>query len=201
MGRRVRWATDAHAALRRDRLLGAYVRRVGEVGIVLPRNPFVALVRSIVSQQLSGRAANAIYERLVATLGAGDVSAESLLRTKEQELRSVGLSAAKVRALRALAHAAESELDFRHLRRYEDERIIETLTQVPGIGRWTAEMFLIFALGRQDVMSSGDLGLRKGLAVVYGLEELPKPQECGSLFERWRPYRSAACWYLWRVKS
>ncbi|MER3414014.1 MAG: hypothetical protein C4340_00535 [Armatimonadota bacterium] len=199
MARRVPWAADAHAALRTDRLLGKHVRRIGEVGIVLPRDPFVALVRSVVGQQLSGRAASAIYERLVVTLGSEGVAPLSLLRTQEVALRSAGLSAAKVRTLRALAHATQNGLDFRRLRRYSEGRIVETLTQIPGIGRWTAEMFLIFALGRPDVMSAADLGLRKGLAAVYRLEELPKLKDCEPLFEPWRPYRSAACWYLWRV--
>ena len=199
MARRVPWAADAHAALRTDRLLGKHVRRIGEVGIVLARDPFVALVRSVVGQQLSGRAASAIYERLVVTLGSEGVAPLSLLRTQEVALRSAGLSAAKVRTLRALAHATQNGLDFRRLRRYSEGRIVETLTQIPGIGRWTAEMFLIFALGRPDVMSAADLGLRKGLAAVYRLEELPKLKDCEPLFEPWRPYRSAACWYLWRV--
>lgn len=199
MARRVPWAAEAHTALRKDRLLGKHVRRIGEVSITLPRDPFVALVRSVVGQQLSGRAANAIYERLVAALGSGGVAPDSVLSASDEALRSAGLSAAKARTLRCLASAAQDGLDFRRLRRRDDERIVEALTEIPGIGRWTAEMFLIFALGRQDVMSGGDLGLRKGLAAVYGLEELPKPRECEPLFEPWRPYRSAACWYLWRV--
>lgn len=201
MGKRVSWAAEAHAALRKDRLLGRHVRRIGEVSIPCFQYPFVALVRSVIGQQLSGRAANAIYERLTTTLGAGGVTSRSLARVHESDLRAAGLSAGKSRTLRLLAAAVEEGcLHFGRIRRWSDERIVEELTRFPGIGRWTAEMFLIFALGRPDVMSCSDLGLRKGLAKVYRLEGLPKPKECEPLFARWRPYRSAACWYLWRVE-
>jgi DNA-3-methyladenine glycosylase II len=201
MGRRVPWSAEAYAALCKDRVLGRYVRGIGEVKITVPRDPFVALVRSVVSQQLSGRAASAIYERLTIALGAEGATSRTLARAREHDLRAAGLSAGKSRTLRLLAAAVEEKcLHFGRMRRWSDERIVEELTRFPGIGKWTAEMFLIFALGRQDVMSGSDLGLRKGLAKVYRLEGLPKPKECELLFSRWRPYRSAACWYLWRLE-
>lgn len=200
MGRRVSWAAEAHAVLRKDRLLGKHVRRIGEVNITLPQDPFVALVRSVIGQQLSGRAAGAIYERLTLSLGAEGVTARSLALIPEPDLRAAGLSAVKSRTLRLLAGAVEEgSLDFDRLRRWSDARIVEELTRFPGIGRWTAEMFLIFALGRPDVMSCSDLGLRKGLSKVHRLDGLPQPKECEPLFAPWQPYRSAACWYLWRV--
>lgn len=135
-------------------MLGKHVCGVGQVDIVLPDDPFVALVRSVVGQQLSGRPARAIYERLVMTVGMAGITPGSLLRMEEDELRSVGLSAAQVRTLRSLATAAKDGLDFRDMRRRDDEHVIEALTRLPGIGRWTAEMVLIFALGRPDVMSA-----------------------------------------------
>jgi len=161
-------------------------------------NRFGMLVRSIVAQQISSKAAMAIHGRLVQAVG-NPVTPKALLKAKDDVLRAAGLSAGKLLSLGDLAekvHSREVPLDELHT--WHDEAVIEHLIPVRGIGRWTAQMFLIFALGRLDVLPVDDLGLRAGTHRAYGLPELPRRKELEALAEPWRPYRTIATWYFWR---
>jgi DNA-3-methyladenine glycosylase II len=163
------------------------------------RSHFWALCESVAYQQLAGKAAAAIFGRFVEAVG-GEVTPERVLALSEDELRAPGLSGAKARCIRALAErAASGELPLEALDDLPDEEIVAALSAVPGIGRWTAEMFLLFQLGRLDVWPVGDYGVRKGYALAYGLPELPTPKELTALGERFHPYRSVAAWYCWRA--
>ena len=163
---------------------------------------FGALAEAIVYQQLTGNAAAKIFARLCALFPgeAKTPTAEHLLGASDEQLRGVGLSRSKLLSLRDLARrAADGEIPtLPEIRRMEDEAIIECLTQVRGIGRWTAEMLLIFHLGRPDVLPVDDYGVRKGFAIAYS-RELPSPKELAAYGARWKPYRTVASWYLWRV--
>lgn len=179
------------------------MRRVGPCGLTPTRHYFPTLLRSIVGQQLSGAAANTIWNRLCARFpGSTYPRPEAILAAKEADLRAVGLSRAKVLSVKDLsAHVLDGRLDLRHLSRQGDAHIVESLTAVRGIGEWTAHMFLMFSLFRLDVLPIGDLGVRKGCQLLYGLPALPTPKEVTALADarRWAPYRSVASWYLWRV--
>jgi DNA-3-methyladenine glycosylase II len=164
-------------------------------------NPFEALARNIIYQQLHGKAAAAIHLRVLALFGKKRLAPQDILQASEESLLGAGLSRAKLAALKDLA---AKTLDgtvptLARLRRMPDEEIIERLTQVRGIGRWTVEMLLIFRLGRPDVLPVGDFAVRKGFSLVYGIKELPKPKELIQYGERWRPFRSVASWYMWRA--
>jgi DNA-3-methyladenine glycosylase II len=157
------------------------------------------LVRAIVSQQISSKAAASISTRLQHLLGVAGISAEGILAVPDESLRSVGLSAAKARSVRDLAekvHAGVVPLDT--LDELSDEEVVAHLLPVRGIGRWTAEMFLIFSLGRVDVLPVGDFGLREGVRRQYELAEQPRKDKLVEIAEPWRPYRSIATWFLWR---
>lgn len=181
-----------------DERLARLIRRVGPFQPKLSSNPFQTLVSSIVSQQISTAAARSIQGRLVAACG-GTVSPERLMALRAQKLRSCGLSPQKLRYLRDLcAHFADGRLTNRALVRMEDEAVIEATTQVLGIGRWTAEMLLIFCLERPDVWPIDDLGIRKASAMLTGSAEHLKRDAMAALAEPWRPFRSYASWYLWR---
>ncbi|MGI8923783.1 MAG: DNA-3-methyladenine glycosylase family protein [Fimbriimonadales bacterium] len=193
----VPWAKASHRFLSKDELLANVVIEEGPPTIGLPSHPFSILIESIAGQQLSGKAADAIFARVQAA--AGEISPERLLASEEALSGSCGLSRAKTGTILALSRAAVDGFDLNHLNGAPDEQVYERLTEFKGVGPWTAEMFMIFGLGRQDVMSPGDLGLRRGLKAAYGLEDVPTIKESGPLFERWRPYRSAACWYLWKI--
>jgi methylated-DNA-[protein]-cysteine S-methyltransferase len=164
---------------------------------------FVALAEAIVYQQLHGRAAATIFARVKALFPRAHEgpTAEQILRTSDQKLRGAGLSGSKLLSLRDLARrAADGRIPtLAEVHRMEDEAIIERLTEVRGIGRWTVEMLLIFRLGRPDVLPVDDYGVCKGFQVAYQKRKLPKPKDFLKFGERWRPYRSVASWYLWRV--
>ena len=164
------------------------------------QNPFEALARNIVYQQLHASAASAIHARVLALFGGGRLTPEEVLAAPVESLRGAGLSAAKLAALRDLAAKTIDGTvpTLARLRRMSDEEIVERLTRVRGIGRWTVEMLLIFRLGRPDVLPVDDYAVRKGFALVYGEQEMPKPKELTRYGERWRPFRTAASWYLWR---
>jgi DNA-3-methyladenine glycosylase II len=186
-----------------DPILARIIERAGPFTLELRRlhSPFEALARNIVFQQLHGNAAAAIHGRVVALFGKERLHPEDILAAPEEELRAAGLSRAKLASLKDLA---AKTLDgtvptLARLRRMRDEEIIERLTQVRGIGRWTVEMLLMFRLGRPDVLPVGDYAVRKGYAVAYSLKEMPRPAELELYGERWRPYRSVASWYMWRV--
>jgi DNA-3-methyladenine glycosylase II len=161
---------------------------------------FGALVRSIVYQQLSGKAAGTIHARLRALYDDRDPTPAELLATPEETLRSVGLSRQKLSYLLDLAARVErGELPLDGVHDMSDDELIEALVQVKGIGRWTAQMFLMFRLGRTDVLPDLDLGVQKGLQRAYGLRKMPKPKDVLRHGEKWAPYRTIASWYLWRV--
>jgi DNA-3-methyladenine glycosylase II len=159
---------------------------------------FATLVRAIIGQQISSKAAATIDARLRGLAGAVH-EPHSLIAVGEAGLRSVGLSGVKARYVLNLCEAVtEGRVRLHRLGGVDDEEIIARLTSVKGIGRWTAEMFLIFALNRPDVLPVADLGIRVGLRDYHGLEAMPGPADCVRLTEAWRPYRSVAMWYLWR---
>lgn len=200
----------ATAHLRRaDPILARIIAAVGPCNMVVGREPFQALALAILYQQLAGTAARAIVQRFLALYGhsahpltdAHFPSPQEIIATPEAELRAAGLSRQKSAYLRDLAlKFASGEVDPRQFATLDDEEIIQRLSTIKGIGRWTAEMFLMFALGRPDVLPVDDLGLRKAVQQAYGLPSLPKPEELQAIAEPWRPYRSLATWYLWQSR-
>jgi DNA-3-methyladenine glycosylase II len=187
-----------------DLVMGALVKEHGQLDEYQvrrgrPRDAYGALVRSIVGQQLSTKAARTIYERLSALFGDRTPTPRELLDADPEAIRGAGLSRPKVAYLRDLAeHVEDGELDLEHLAELPDDEVVAQLTAVKGLGQWTAHMFLIFHLGRPDVLPVGDLGIRRGAQLAYGLDDLPDAAELELLAEPWRPYRSLACLYLWR---
>jgi DNA-3-methyladenine glycosylase II len=179
------------------------VETLGERRITRSRDHYGALVRTIVGQQLSTRSARAIYGRLIERFGGRAPTPEEILADDPNELRtSVGLSHAKVRYLRSLAeHVLDGSLDLGKLGRLSDEEVTARLTAISGIGRWSADIFLMFHLQRPDVLPVGDLGIRKAFQTVYGLPALPEAAEMERIAEPWRPYRSLASRFLWRSSS
>ncbi len=192
----------ALAHLRRvDPILGAIIARVGAPPPPPRRSGthYDALVRAIVYQQLSGKAAGTIHGRFCALYPKRRPRAELVLRTTDEAMRGAGLSRQKIGYLRDLAtRVAEKSLPLAHLGRLSDDAIIEHLVQVKGIGRWTAQMFLMFRLGRPDVLPELDLGIQNAMHRAYGLDERPLPKDVLRLGERWHPYATTASWYLWR---
>jgi DNA-3-methyladenine glycosylase II len=161
-------------------------------------DPFEALARAIVGQQLSTKAARSIWDRVVEALG-GTATPEAFTSAHPDALRAAGLSNSKVAYLHDLAeHVASGELDLARIAELSDEDVIADLIEIKGIGRWTAEMFLIFHLARPDVISTGDLGIRRAAQLAYGLGELPGPTDLERIAEPWRPHRTLGCLYLWR---
>jgi 3-methyladenine DNA glycosylase/8-oxoguanine DNA glycosylase len=201
---------------RADRRLARIIVRTGECGLrqETTQSIFEALLESIIYQQLNGRVAATITERVKALfpentkrlrtrrgLVAGFPTPEQILAAPEELLRSAGLSCAKMLAIRDLAAKTIDGTvpTVKQAHRMSDEELVERLDSVRGIGRWTVEMLLIFRLGRPDVLAIDDYGIRKGFAKMHKLADLPKPKELLAYGERWRPYRSVACWYLWRA--
>lgn len=184
--------------LKQDPNLSKIIIQVGNYKIKQRNNHFASLVEAIISQQLAGAAADAILRRFKKLYPTFPKPID-VLQTKSTKLRSVGLSKMKITYLKDLAKKIEDdEIRIKALSKMTDEEVIAHLTRVKGIGRWTAEMFLIFSLGRQDVFPVGDLGLRKGVQKAFSLQELPKPKEVEEIGMRWKPYRSVATWYLWK---
>jgi DNA-3-methyladenine glycosylase II len=162
-------------------------------------DPYEALARAIVGQQLSTKAARSIWERLLEILGGTFPPPAELLGVDSEAIRSAGLSKAKVAFIRDLAERIDDgRLDVGALGKLSDEDVIAALTEIKGVGPWTAEMFLIFHLGRPDVLSTGDLGIRRAAQLAYGLDDLPGPHDLERIAEPWRPHRTLGCLYLWR---
>jgi DNA-3-methyladenine glycosylase II len=199
----VRALSEGEQALaRRDPVMRGLIKQTGPsvIGKRRNRTSFEALVRAIVFQQLAGRAAAAIYGRVVALFPGGRVSPENVMAVSEQVLRGAGLSAAKVASIRDFAtKALDGTVPLRTLGRLPDEEIVARLVTVRGIGRWTAEMFLLFQLGRPDVWPVDDLGVRNGYRIAYELPAMPSAKELGPLGDRYKPYRSYAAWYCWQA--
>ncbi|MEO8595682.1 MAG: DNA-3-methyladenine glycosylase [Candidatus Solibacter sp.] len=187
-----------HHLRKNDPVLSAIIERVGPYGMRYVPPQFESLVRSIIYQQLSGKVARVISDRLFAAV-KGEMTPENVLKLRPARMRSLGLSTAKTAYIRDLArHTRDGKLDFQHLPGLSDQQVIECLTQVKGIGVWTAHMFLMFALQRHDILPTGDLGIRNAMRKAYNLEVLPSPVEMEQLALSWRPYCSVASWYLWR---
>jgi DNA-3-methyladenine glycosylase II len=182
-----------------DAVLAAIIDRAGAYKIHYREPGFETLVRSIVSQQLNGRAADTIFGRLSAAAKADPMTPESILKLRPAKMRSLGLSGQKMKYIRELARMTrDGEVNFEHCVTLEDDAVVEHLTRVKGVGVWTVHMFLMFALRRHDVLPTGDLGIRMAMKKAYALEDLPKPEEMEKIAAAWRPYSSVACWYLWR---
>jgi len=184
---------------RRDPVLGAVIRRVGPPRLRRAGAPYRSLLRSILFQQLAGKAALAIERRFLAIFGGRYPEPDRLLATRDAKLRAAGLSRQKIAAMKAVARAfRDGEVRPRRFPHMLDEEIIEAVTRIRGIGEWTAHMLLMFSLHRPDVLPVGDYGVRKGVQALYGLPELPKPADLERIAEPWRPYRTVASWYVWR---
>jgi DNA-3-methyladenine glycosylase II len=161
---------------------------------------FDALVRSIVYQQLSGKAAATIHGRVLALIGDGDEAPQKIISTSHEALRAAGLSNQKASYVRNLAeHALDGSLPVKSLHELSDDEIIAALTQVKGIGRWSAQMFLMFRLGRPDVLPDLDLGIQKGIQKAYRMRKLPTPRQVLARGAKWAPYRTIGSWYMWRI--
>jgi len=182
-----------------DPVMRAIIDRVGAYKIQHREPSFETLVRSIVYQQLSGKVASVILGRLIALLPGGAVTPDAILKLTPARMRKAGLSKQKTAYIRDLARKTnKGHVKFESLPDLTDLEVIEHLTQVKGIGVWTAHMFLIFALRRPDVLATGDLGVRIAIQKAYELAELPLPKQVEELAAPWRPYSSVAVWYLWR---
>jgi len=189
---------------RRDEILRGLIAeaRTFAIDSEVGQSPYEVLVEAIVYQSISGKAAATIFERIKA-LGENDrpPAPEKMLKLPAGKLRRAGLSGAKVLAMKDLANKAIAGIVPTHDEavKLSDEELVERLVSVRGIGAWTVEMFLIFRLGRPDVLPIHDLGVKKGWSVAYGKKHMPKPQELLKFGERWRPYRTVASWYMWRA--
>ena len=182
-----------------DPVLGSILERVGPYRIQYREPTFETLVRSIVYQQLSGRVASVIFGRLAAAVPSDKMTPAGILKLTPARMRKLGLSKQKTAYIRDLARKTlRGAVQFEALASLADHEVIEHLTQVKGIGVWTAHMFLIFALKRADVLPTGDLGVRTAIRKAYGMDELPHPKQIEELAITWRPYCSVASWYLWR---
>jgi DNA-3-methyladenine glycosylase II len=196
------YARARRLLMRRDPVLAGIIRRSGPCGLAAARerfDHFQTLVRAIVFQQLSTRAATTIHGRLVAMMPESHPTAPALAALTDDQLRAAGISRQKAGYLRDLcAQVACEAVALEALDTMSDDEVIASLTRVKGIGRWTAEMFLIFRLLRPDVLPVGDLGIITAVKKTYGLRKTPTPDRLRAIAEPWRPYRSIACWYLWR---
>ena len=181
-----------------DPILSAIIERVGPCRMEFGPPEFHSLAEAIVYQQLNGKAAVTIFKRFAAL--AGDpVTPEGILKLTDAQLRSVGLSKQKSSYLKDMAgRAARSELDFTRLPGMTDDEVIKHLTQVKGVGVWTAHMFLMFTLRRPNVLPTGDYGIQMAIKKHYQKRKMPKPEVMAKIAKSWEPYRSVACWYLWR---
>lgn len=190
-----------------DPAMAALIERIGKIDLATrlrrrseerPADAYGALLRAIVGQQLSTKAARTIYRRVCELFDGTTPSPEQLLAASEDDLRAAGLSGRKVEYIRDLAsHVLSGELELDRLDQLPDQEVIEEIVAVRGLGQWTAEMFLIFHLERPDVLSGGDLGIRKAVQIEYGLDEMPAPLRVLEIGEAWRPHRSLASLYLW----
>ena len=183
----------------RDAVMRDIIDEVGPCTLRPERDRFWMLVRSIISQQISVGAARSIRRRLEELVAPAKVTPQALLRFEIDQLRAVGLSPQKAAYVRDLASKANSgAIELRTIGRFSDDAVIDQLIQVKGIGRWTAQMFLIFALGRPDVFPEDDLGIRGAIRDRYGLEDLPDKATSREIARPWRPFASVASWYCWR---
>lgn len=195
---------DARALARTDPVMGGLIDRIGQMDMERRRrgrpkgDAYATLVRAIIGQQLSTKAAFTIHGRVLELFDGENPSPQALLEVDEGDLRACGLSGRKVEYLRDLArHVLDGSLEIDRLDELSDEEVIAEITAVRGLGEWSAQMFLMFHLERPDVLPTGDLGIRRAAQIEYGLDELPKAEDLTTLAEPWRPRRTLACLYLW----
>jgi DNA-3-methyladenine glycosylase II len=182
-----------------DPILGSVIGRVGPFCMKTERRRFVALSRAIIGQQISGKAARSIWNRLQQTLKPERITADSIARLSPEQMRAVGVSPQKASYLHDLAAKSnDGTVRLSRLGRRLDAEVVDELIQVKGIGIWTAQMFLMFSLCRMDVFAPDDLGLRSAIRDLYNLSELPDRQTSTDIAQSWRPYQTIASWYLWR---
>jgi len=187
----------AQKFLKKDKYLASLIEKYGVCTIkpIGKNDYFVSLVEAIIGQQLSGKAAESIFKKV--KLGLKNISPSEIIKCKDITLRNYGLSWAKVKYLKDLAHKVDrGDLKINNLSDLSNEKIIESLTQVKGIGRWTSEMFLMFSLARPDVFPVDDLGIRKGIRKILGINL--EPEKIKRFARRWKPYRTVASWYVWK---
>jgi len=183
---------------RSDPVLRAIIERIGPFRMEYGPAEFHSLAEAIVYQQLNGKAAVSIFKRF-ASLAGEPLTPVGILKLTDEQMRSVGLSKQKSSYLRDMAQrAVNGQLDFRKLHEMSDDEVIKHLTQVKGVGVWTAQMFLMFTLKRQNVLPTGDFGVQMAIKKNYNKRKLPKPAQMEKLAKPWEPYRSIACWYLWK---
>jgi DNA-3-methyladenine glycosylase II len=184
---------------RRDPKLRDVIRRIGPCTLAPNREHFSILVRTIISQQISTKAAISIGERLQRLLGSGGFTPENVCSLSDEAIRACGLSGGKLKSLRDLcAKVLDDTVSLAKLHKLPDHEVKESLIQIHGIGPWSADMFLMFSLGRMDILPVGDFGLRAGVKKLYELAEMPTPAVLEEIAELWQPYRSVATWYIWR---
>jgi DNA-3-methyladenine glycosylase II len=195
---------DAGALAAADPVMAALIERIGHMDMERRRrgrpkgDAYATLVRAIIGQQLSVKAAFTIHGRVLELFGGDNPAPQELLDADQDELRGCGLSGRKVSYLRDLAaHVLDGSLEIDRLDQLPDEQVVEEITAVRGLGEWSAQVFLMFHLERPDVLPTGDLGIRKATQAAYALEEMPKPDELTAIAEPWRPRRTLACLYLW----
>jgi DNA-3-methyladenine glycosylase II len=195
------YAKARRLLLRGDPVIAKLIAQHGACGLAAAQrgDHFSALVRAITNQQLSTKAAATIYRRLTELMSEGTPTPEGFAAVSDEQLRAVGYSRQKIGYLRDLVqHVQAHQLDLASIDSLDDEEVITQLTQIKGIGRWSAEMFLMFRLHRPDVLPVGDLGIVNAIHRQYRLRKRPTPDRIRKLGEKWQPYRSVACWYLWR---
>lgn len=194
---------EAIAHLRRaDPVLGRLIDRVGPFKLMRRPGPYASLIRTILFQQLAGAAAFAIQRRFFGLYGDPDTppSPQQLLEATEDQLRAAGVSRQKAGYLHDLAlRISERRLDLKAMPSLSDDDVIQQVTEVKGLGEWSAHMFLMFHLGRPDILPAGDLGVRNGMRIAYGLDATPTPSKAREIGAPWAPYRSVASWYMWRA--
>jgi DNA-3-methyladenine glycosylase II len=190
---------EATKFLKKDPILAEIIKQVGDYNVKITKNRYQSLVEAIIAQQLSGSAAESILKKFKKLFKSKFPKPIEVIKTPDSKIRLTGLSKMKIMYIKDLSKKIQSkQLNMRKISTKSDEYVVEHLTDVKGIGRWTAEMFLIFSLGRLDVLPVGDLGLKKGIQLMYSLKELPNEKEIERIAESWKPYRTVATWYLWK---
>lgn len=193
------YSKESNFISKQDKKLKKIIDVIGECKLSSHENYFHSLCDAIISQQLSLKAAETIFNRFIDLLDGKELLPENLIQIKQDELRAIGCSNAKAKYILNLAECCiEKIVDLDNIQNLNDEDVISQLTQVKGIGRWTAEMFLIFTLNRLDILPLDDLGIKKGFVKVYGLPEMPNKNQMIEIAENWKPYRTIGSWYLWR---
>ena len=187
--------------LKRDKNMQVLIEKFGSPNFKIGQDYFQSLLRSIVFQQLSGKAAQTIYERFVSLIPAtSNLCPNEVLKLDKDDMRKAGLSFQKINYVRNLADYFENNsFNKKNVDRMTDEEISKELIQIKGIGQWTVDMFLMFTLNRADILPYGDLGIQKGIMKILKMKKIPSNKEMENCSKKWRPYRTIACWYLWRI--